>query len=233
MNNKLLKLSFVALLVSCTNSQEGATSDGETRCTPGEKKACKCAEGAPGFTYCGRDHSWSMCDCSEKALLLADKGGAIQNAVFEPICSGDDYNSCKDSEDKKTYPCARIKYLDGAPVWLRYDLKTGKPVSCYRDNQNKLPAFYLDSECTTEPYGIALDADTNFQNKSPKRKGATLFSADVTNPPVIKESGYIFNANTEMCIPTSFEETHLYPLKPIPNSYLDLLKEPPYSFIEE
>ena len=233
MIDRFLKLIFTTLIVGCCTPNEPTTSSDTLRCTPGEKQACECPESSSGFKYCGRDHEWSPCDCSTKELLLADKGGAIQNAVFEPFCSGDEYDVCKNSTDKKTYPCAYIKYLDGNPVWVRYDLKTGQPFSCYKNNLTKLPAFYLDSECAADPYGVALDAHTNFQNVPPKRKGEVLYSADTSDPPTIKESGYVFNGQTEMCIPVEFEETHLYPLKPIPSLYLDLLKKPPYTFVEE
>lgn len=133
-----------------------STSGSEQECTPGEIDACACDLETIGIHICKDNNTWGSCVCQPEQddsdppqFILRNSNDNIVNAIFTPLCTGDNYALCNSSVDETSFPCAYIKYLDGAPVWLAFDIASGKPQSCYPNN----PSWYDVS------YEVVFDND--------------------------------------------------------------------------
>lgn len=165
-------------------------------------------------------------------LVLIDKGGAEIDAVFQPICAGDHYDTCKDSEDVKTYPCVLIQELEGEKVWLTYDMKTGRPDTCY-PKKKVIQRRYTNASCEGTPLGTDEQTIANFKNIPPVRVDDELYATDIEVPPVVLDSGFGWNADKTECSPIEFPLSKNFPFKPLPDSLVKLMWKYPYKFAEK
>jgi len=221
---------------TCLCESADSTNTGEVEdieCDPGDIDACACNAEQTGTHTCTDSSIWGECYClppednstNGTPWLLYNKDGVKVNAVFEPVCEGDEQLSCLHNPDERTYPCVLVKYLNDEPLWLRFNLQTGSSLSCYSE-----PGFipfqqFEDVFCTAPldkgPIGLLppIGSLIRFENK--------LYWADFKQTPVFYSSIYHF-VNGE-CVEYAGEEGTYYKVTELPEQIQNLFPNSPYT----
>lgn len=178
----LLLAPLLLLAPACDSAGETETANMMAGCVPGESIACACENGLDGAQACADDGlSFAECICDPgmqvedettggdgdgdavpdhdhdtgpSGWILRDANGDVVDAVAEP--------SCRWGEDclgnGAPIECVLVHSVAGAPVNVRYDLKSGSWADCVKA---VIPEWYADAECT-EPLVRAGDEAKEF-----------------------------------------------------------------------
>lgn len=142
-----------AIACGCENGLDGAQSCADDGLSFG---ACVCEELPADTSTSGGedtndgtdsdDSTDGIPDHEPSGWVLRDKDGEVVDAIVEPRCDFDlPFESCSpDGQFNAT--CVRVYVLDGEPVNMTFDLKTGRWQDCVPPTLEV--RLYSDSQCT-------------------------------------------------------------------------------------
>lgn len=211
---------------------EGIETDTDTLvCLDDEIDTCACGTDLIGTHLC-KDNVWQECICEETLPQppvwgLFDVNKKLVSAIIEPICQGEKNNTCLFEPDVSKFPCVYIKYLENNPIWISFDLITGKPDSCYNNIPNWTegnPATaFKSSDCTGIPW--SEQPFGNLPLRDIIRVQNDFYWADPKQISQPWGESYIFE-NGE-CVPNGAED--FYEISKVPDELLNILENPPYT----